>query len=75
MGDGAREGSDGHHCWSLGQQLFLEGGSTVIAGSAGKALQWGCGLQVKGALPVTTAFLCCRKGAHKKSLQYTCPTQ
>lgn len=33
----ATDGSGGHFCWSLGQQLLLEGSSTVMTGSTGKA--------------------------------------
>lgn len=53
--------------------------STVMARSAGEpegtnaCVQWGCGLQAKESLPAAVTLLCCRKGAHKKSLQYTCP--
>lgn len=36
-GGRARDGSGGYFCWSLGQQLFLEGDHIVMAGSTSKA--------------------------------------
>lgn len=60
MGGRARDGSGGHFCWSLGQQQFLEGGTTVITGSIDKTRgtkahkQWGCVVQAKGAFPAAS---------------------
>lgn len=80
----ASDGSGGHFCWSLGQQLLLEGGRTLMARSTGKAreikahIQWGCELQAKRAFPGTMwyhDFLMLHKGTHKKSLQTLAPTR
>lgn len=77
MGGKARDGSGGHFCWSLGQQQFLEGGTTVITGSIDKTRgtkahkQWGCEVQASGSLPATSLL----HKRDKKSLQSTCPHQ
>lgn len=69
----AKDGSGGHFCWSLGQQLVLEGSSTMMTGSTSKDrgtkahIWWGCELQANGAFPAAMTLL------HKRDPQEESP--